>query len=64
MAKHRPRVADESAPQRVEDQHAPNYRNDSEGWVRGAANGPPNCFNETAESKPGFDHSQAQLRRN
>lgn len=50
------RPRDPQAPQMPEDQHGPNYRNDCEGWVRGA-HGEPTGFNETAEGKSNFDHS-------
>jgi hypothetical protein len=46
--------------QMPEDAHAPNYRNDCSGWVRGARSGEPTGFDETATNKPsGFDRGNA-----
>lgn len=38
-------------PQMPEDKTGPGYQNDASGWVRGMPN-------ESAEGKPGFDHSK------
>jgi hypothetical protein len=46
----------EEGPQAPEDARGAGYDNIASGWVRGAT-GKPSMFNETAENKPGFDHS-------
>jgi hypothetical protein len=46
-----------------EDRHDAGYRNDSQGWTRGAR-GVPTCENETAENYPqgNFDKGQSYRR--
>lgn len=45
-----PPPPDQHKPQFPEDQHGPGYENDASGWVRAPG--------ESAEGKPGFDHSK------
>lgn len=47
--------------QAPEDHHAPNYSNDTTGWVRGAR-GEPTGNNEDATGKANFDHSPPRSR--
>ena len=54
----------ECDPQWPDDKQGPKYDNIASGWVRGAT-GKPTMFNETAEHKPGFDHTppRSKMRR-
>jgi hypothetical protein len=45
------KVERSNEPQDIEDKHDVKYRNDSQGWTRGAL-GVPTCKNETATNYP------------
>jgi hypothetical protein len=65
--RHRPSAQprDQHRNQDPEDQHGPKYDGDCRGWLRGSVKGDPTGYNETAESKPFFDHSpsRSKMRR-